>query len=439
MSGGMPLYLSKSFSIMPRINGTPKVRFNLFDKKAESTYIFAYFVYRGHRLKYSSGEKCRTAFWDAKRQRLHLDKRHPEHTDINLNLNKLEMTILDIYRDFSNGDIQTDDFRNEIGYRLGYVPRPETIIEQAKAAQPLFVFIERYIEGKKGQPRGTWKILLAVFSLLKTYAKERERTPNYEDINVMFFNDFKNWLFAPPREHSINYAAKVFAVLRQFMRAAQDENLHTNTSYLDKKFKITKIKTSKFVLAFSELEALHNMNLEDNPRLERVRDLFLIGAYTGLRFSDFTRITANHIEETEGKTIINITTQKTGAMVSIPLLPIPLALLKKYNFRAPAISNQKMNDYLKELGQLAGMTEKMIVTGSKAGKRQDTNLQKWERLTTHVARRSFATNFYRDGVPAVVLMQITGHTTQQQFMQYIAIDGKENALHFADLRKADSI
>jgi integrase len=172
--------------------------------------------------------------------------------------------------------------------------------------------------------------------------------------------------------------------------------------------------------------------------LERVRDLFLIGAYTGLRFSDFSRIHSNHIETVEGNTILNITTQKTGQYVSIPLMPIPLSLLRKYNFEAPKISNQKMNEYLKELGQLAGMTGKMLVTGSKGGKREDTTAEKWQKLTTHVCRRSFATNFYRDNVPINVLMKITGHATERQFMQYIAIDGKMNALHFADLRKEET-
>lgn len=418
---------------MPRINGTPKVRFNLLDLKATETYVFAYFHYRGgQRLKYSAGEKVRPSFWNSKTQRLRLDKRHPEHTDINLSLNNLELTIIQVYRDFNSGDISPAEFRKELDYRLGYAVRPES--EQQKIL-PFFNFIEDYISRKKVQPRGTWKILQVVFGLLKTYASERKGGLEYADIDLVFFNDFKAWLFAPPRSHSINYAAKVMAIVRQFMRAAEDENLHTNTTYQSEKFKIKKIKTSKVVLSFEELEGLYRLDLSENPRLERVRDLFLIGAYTGLRFSDFTRITPNHIEETKGKTVLNITTQKTGTMVSIPLFPIPLALLQKYNFSAPIISNQKMNDYLKELGKLAGMTGKLILTGSKGGKREDTTSEKWEKLTTHVARRSFATNFYRDGVPAVVLMKITGHTTEQQFMQYIAIDGKENALHFADLRK----
>lgn len=419
---------------MPKVNGIPKVRFNLLDRKAELTYLFAFFHYQGgQRLKYSTGEKVRPAYWDDKTYRLKLNRKHPEHSDINLRLNNLELTITQVYRDFNNGDISPDDFRKELDYRLGYAHRPES--KEAKAPA-LLDFIQTFIDEKKVQPRGTWKILQTVFSLLKSYAEERTGGMNYENIDFAFFSDFKAWLFAPPRLHSANYASKVVSVLRQFMRDAQRRGYHSKTDYQG--FSIKKVKTTKIAMSFDELEHLYSLDLSGNTRLEKVRDLFLIGAYTGLRFSDFTRIYPEHIETVGDKTILTITTQKTGEQVSIPLLPIPLVLLRKYNFEAPKISNQKMNDYLKELGQLAGMTGKMIVTGSKGGKREDSTAEKWEKLTTHVARRSFATNFYRDGVPAVVLMKITGHATERQFMQYIAIDGKLNALHFADLRKDET-
>lgn len=422
---------------MPKVNGIPKVRFNLLDRKAELTYLFAYFHYQGgQRLKYSTGEKVLPAFWDDKTYRLKLNRKHPEHNDINLRLNKLELTIIQIYGDFNNGDISPADFRKEIDYRLGFAKRPES---PKTIAPPLLDFIQTFIdEKKKVHPRGTWKILQVALGLLKSYADERAGgTLHYDDIVFAFFSDFKGWLFAPPRRHSVNYAAKIVSLLRQFMGEAQRRGYHSKTDYQG--FAIKKVKTTKIALSFEELEALYRLDLSGNQRLEKVRDLFLIGAYTGLRFSDFTRIRPEHIEGVDGKTILNITTQKTGEQVSIPLLPIPLVLLRKYNFEAPNISNQKMNDYLKELGQMAGMTGKMIVTGSKGGKREDSTAEKWEKLTTHVARRSFATNFYRDGVPAVVLMKITGHTTEQQFMQYIAIDGKMNALHFADLRKDETL
>jgi integrase len=419
---------------MPKVNGTPKVRFNLLDRKSELTYLFAFFHYQGgQRLKYSTGEKVRPEFWDDQTQRLKLNRKYPEHSDINLRLNCLEVAITEVYKDFNNGDISPDVFRKELDYRLGYAKRPES---KAAKVPALFESIQILIDEKKVQPRGTWKILQTVFWLLKSYAEERTSGLNYENIDFAFFSDFKAWLFAPPRLHSSNYAAKVISVIRQFMRDAQRRGYHNKTDYQG--FTVKKIKTTKITLCFEELEALYSLDLSKNQRLERVRDLFLIGAYTGLRFSDFSRIHSNHIETVEGNTILNITTQKTGEPVSIPLLTIPLALLRKYNFEAPKISNQKMNVYLKELGQLAGMTGKMLVTGSKGGKREDSTAEKWEKLTTHVCRRSFATNFYRDNVPINVLMKITGHATERQFMQYIAIDGKMNALHFADLRKGET-
>ena len=70
---------------------------------------------------------------------------------------------------------------------------------------------------------------------------------------------------------------------------------------------------------------------------------------------------------------------------------------------------------------------------TKGGKRKDQTFNKWEKLSSHAARRSFATNFFLQGIPAGILMQITGHSTEKQFMQYINVNPKENATRFADL------
>ena len=417
---------------MPKVNGTPKVRFNLLNRKEEKTYLYALLTYRnGQRVRYAAGEKIRPEFWDSKSQRLTLNRKYPEHNDINLHLNKLELTMVEIYRDFENGNITPDDFRNEIDYRMGYKTRPAN---DGKNHPTLFDFIETYILEKSTESKKLSIRLNVISNLLHQYAEERSKTLNYDDIDFAFFSDFKAWLYTAPRSHSINYSEKVISILRQFMRNAQKRGYHNKTDF--EGFIIKKVKTTKFALSFDELEELYHLDLTDNKRLEKVRDLFLIGAYTGLRFSDFTRIKPQMIEEIDGEQILTINTQKTGHIVSMPLLPISFEILKKYGFTAPGnISNQKMNEYLKELGQLAGMNDKMIIAGSKGGKRKDTNAEKWEKLTSHVARRSFATNFYRDGHPVAVLMRITGHSTEKQFMQYIAIEGKLNALHFAEMQK----
>lgn len=420
---------------MPKVSGIPSVKFNLDKEVNGECYILLTFRYKAGKLKRSTGEKIAAKYWDAKTQRATMDKRDTtRHVKVNDQLSRFTAVIIQIYRDFNLGNISLEDFKNEINYRMEFKPRPTP---PAPVAVPsFFEFIENeFLPEQQKNAYTTRKALGSVFSHLKTYAKEkRGGVLNYEDLDFKFFTDFKKWLHEAPRNHSIDTAGKTIRRVKQMLNAAHARRYHAVTDF--KAVRTETAKTSKFALTFDELEQLYALDLSGNTRLEKVRDLFLIGAYTGLRFSDFTRIRPEYIEQTDGKTILTITAAKTGQVVSMPLFPIPAAILRKYNYETPKISNQKMNEYLKELGKLAGMTGKMIVTNTTGGKRSEAVLSKWERLSTHVARRSFATNFYRDGVPPVVLMKITGHTTERQFMQYIAIDGKMNALHFADLRKS---
>jgi integrase len=410
---------------MPKVKGTPEVRFNLHNLHAPETWIMMYFHYKGKRLKYSAGEKVRPQFWDMDSQRTKPNKRHPEYTDVNLRLDELKRLTVETYRKHGNGKIEVEDFRLELD-RLYYGIEKQN----EKETPQLMAFIEAYIEEKKSQPRGTWKVLHTVSNLMKEYEREQGRKLSYENIDSLFFGTFKSWLYKTPRNHSINYASKVFDTIRQFLREGIQRGHHANKDF--ERFVIKKEKTTKIALSFAELELLGQLDLSGNERLSKARNLFLIGAYTGLRFSDFTRIKPDHIEtQANGTKILTMTTQKTGEVVSIPLFPIPEEILRCYDFEVPKLSNQKMNDYLKELGEMAGLDKSMIVVTTSGGKRQESTFKKFERISTHVARRSFATNFYQKGIPAITLMKITGHTTERQFMQYIAVGGKENALAFA--------
>lgn len=232
-------------------------------------------------------------------------------------------------------------------------------------------------------------------------------------------------MYSPPREFSANYASKVVSVIRQFMREAKRRKLHQNDTFAD--FSIKTEKTTKVALGFDELETLLDLDLSNNPRLDKVRDLFLIGCYTGLRYSDFSRIEPGHVVTEDGEKFLEITTEKTRQPVVIPFMPELEPLLAKYNYNPPKISGQKMNDYLKELCKLAGLTERLRIISNKAGKKQESEVEKWELITTHVARRSFATNMFSWGFPAMNIMKITGHTTEKQFMDYICIEGRQNA------------
>lgn len=412
---------------MPKVL-TPKVRYNLYRIEDGEGYVIAIFRYSQGTLRFNPGAKVEVKFWDTKAQRAKYTNKHPEYSDVNQLLNEVENVVMNIYRE-TKGQLAIEDFRKEIMYRLDRMERPQ---DEAQVIPTLPEFALKYVEERKesvAAKRGTWKILQTVANYLVDFS-QTERTPlSFQQVDHNFAHRFTNWMYSPPREFSANYAAKVYSVVRQFMLEAKRRKLHHNEDF--KEFSIKSEKVTHLALSVEELEHLYNLDFSKNERLERVRDLFLIGCYTGLRYSDFSRIQPQHIIEVEGAKMLEITTQKTGERVTIPFNPELGYLLNKYNFNPPKISSQKMNDYLKELCAFAGMTEKILVVTNKAGKREENQVEKYKLITTHVARRSFATNLYLLGVPAINIMKITGHTTERQFMAYIRIDGRLNAQHMA--------
>ncbi|MBK9598748.1 MAG: tyrosine-type recombinase/integrase [Flavobacteriales bacterium] len=144
-----------------------------------------------------------------------------------------------------------------------------------------------------------------------------------------------------------------------------------------------------------------------------------------MRFGDLSRIQPEHIEG--GR--LRVRTSKTGKDVSIPLHPCVPEIMAKYGGQVPSgISNQKQNNYLKEAAALVPALQAKIMVGrTKGGIRREVARAKWELVTTHTARRSFASNCYRNGIPARSIMGVTGHTTEQAFMRYIRLSNEEHA------------
>ena len=419
----------------------PKPRFNIL-KKANypDAYIYLIFNYwqdGKKRVKFKKlvpDAKVLPQHFDKKRQRVKFDQTNPtRHNIINTRMDDMAHHTVNIYTEFNAGCISPTDMEKELTYRMKWAPRPQPENEAKKRPPTLFEFIEQFCKEREGGKNGTEKVLRTWATLLKQFSKERyRRLVDFNEVDATFFADFKKWCYKAPRKHSINYFAKGLTILRQFMREAERRKLHSNRDY--QYFTEKKVQTTQIALTFGELETLAALDLAEHSGVALARDLFLIGAYTGLRFSDFTRIRPEMVETMEGgEKILNLTTQKTTTAVAVPLFPIADAILQKYNFAPPKLSNQMMNRHLKELGKAGGLAAKMIVVNTAGGTRNDETREKWELLSTHVARRSFATNFYRMGIPAAKLMLITGHKTEAQFMQYIKIGGKQNAVDLAGL------
>ena len=173
-----------------------------------------------------------------------------------------------------------------------------------------------------------------------------------------------------------------------------------------------------------ELKQLKDADLSKTPYLDRVRDWFLLLAWTGCRFSDLEKIAKADAK----KGFVTFKQYKTNNKVTIPLHSEVIEILEKYDFNLPSeISNQKFNEYIKKVCRLAKLNSKESTTRTIGGVLKTETFEKWELVTSHTGRRSFCTNMYKMGVPTYTIMAVSGHNTEKAFLKYIKVKQEEHA------------
>ena len=217
------------------------------------------------------------------------------------------------------------------------------------------------------------------------------------------------------RENSVGQHVKT---LKAVMNEAYKRGLHTNIAYLQ--FRKPNEETDTISLTAEELGKIKGLRLSGH--LAKARDLFLLGCYTAMRFSDYSRITPDWIK---GDNLI-FTEEKTGNRNSIPLSISAKAILDKYR-GAPQLSQQKLNEYIKEVCRQAGLTDKIEVAYVKGGVEYREMKEKCDLVSTHTARRTGATLLVKAGAPIAWVMKVTGHRTERTFMRYVRISAEEYA------------
>lgn len=158
---------------------------------------------------------------------------------------------------------------------------------------------------------------------------------------------------------------------------------------------------------------------------EKIRDLFIVGCLTGMRYSDYSTLTSDNIQ----KDIIIKKTKKTGVTVHVPVHSYIKELLDKYDGELPKdISIQHFNRSIKTICKKIGLTDKVVFTRTVGHNVVTDTYEMWQVISSHTARRSAATNMYNSGrMKTLQIMLITGHTTEKNFFRYIKIGREENA------------
>jgi len=282
----------------------------------------------------------------------------------------------------------------------------------------------RIIKGKnKPVSSGTITKYNTTKNKIQEYEEKFKTKLKFTDLNLTFYDRFVNFL-TQDQKINLGTVGNYIGTIKTIAREAKLQGLPVHEHINHPKFFAPKVKADSIYLRDEQINKIYNHDYKGVERLENARDLFIIGLRTGLRVSDFLRLKATNIKEG----FIEIETQKTGQDVVIPMHPQVKAILKKHKGFPRSISDQKFNLHIKEVCEEAGFTQK--IEGSMINpetKRKEKGIFPMHKLvTSHICRRSFASNLYGK-LPNMVIMAITGHQTEAQFLKYIKITPKENA------------
>ena len=388
------------------------------------------------RIEFTTGYRIDAAKWDANKQRVKngcSNKLKQSASEINASLLEYYTEIQSIFKRFEVEDVmptpeQIKEAFNALHKTVSEEPKPK------KEALPcdFFQVFDDFVEDCGRQNNWT-DSTFEKFAAVKNHLTNFREGLTFEFFDERGLNDYVGYL-RDVKEMRNTTIGKQLSFLKWFLRWAFKKGVHQNNAYDSYKPKLKSTQKKIIFLTWDELNRLREFKIPSNKQaLERVRDVFLFQCFTGLRYSDVFNLRRSDIKDDH----IEVTTVKTSDSLIIELNNHSKAILDKYKDVAfeddkvlPVITNQKMNDYLKELAEMAGIDEPIRQTYYKGNERIDEVTPKYALLGTHAGRRTFICNALALGIPPQVVMKWTGHSDYKAMKPYIDIadDIKANAM-----------
>lgn len=364
----------------------------------------------GHRIYSGTGLSVKPSDWDELRQQVR--RTDPNYVQLNAKLREYQARFDREVAELSTVDEASVDHLRRSLSRKAF----NATLDQNGRMITFWSGFELFLEAK-AMDRGERTI--AKYQTLRRVLTEFERTfgkITFGSLTHDFYDAFKQYLIVK-RKLTNNTIGKYVSTLKTYLSWAEDRGADLPRDY--RKFKVDEEDVEVVALTWEELGRLEQLNLQELPRLDRVRDLFLFSCYTGARFGDVQHL---HFDDVRG-TMWSLRMTKTRSETRILLIPKAMAILTKYRVegRLPKISSQRMNDYLKELGQKAEITEPVRIVRYMGAKRVEERGPKWQFLSSHVARRTFVTISLERGMRPEVVMSVTGHRSFKTMKKYIAL------------------
>lgn len=414
------------------------VRFLIRNKKSNNPVSITYDISmsRKLRLRGATKFKIKPKYWDFKNQKVrNLAEISSIKDSINNKLSNFKSFVLDAINEHK---LSTDDelallLKKDIDIYFG------KIIVEKKIPTTFYQAIDKFIQQSKGRiiertgkpiSKGTIREYERTLNHIKDFEKIKKYKISFKTINLDFYFAFKEYL--EDIDFALNTIGKTIKTIKIFMNHVTEQGLNINLSYKSKLFIVPTEYSEQIYLNETELKKIIDLDLSNNSMLNNARDLFIIGAYTGLRVSDFNVLTKENIHVYKSQRVFKLHVKKTGDYLPIPIHPIIEEILLKYDGNTPKkMKHQDINDSLCEIGKLAEINKKITANITKGGKTTTATKYKYEMIKNHTARRSFCTNAYKSGMDAMDIMAISGHKSFKTFMNYIKIGKDDRALKIA--------
>jgi integrase len=354
-----------------------------------------------------------------------------DYANLNSSLQVLKSDLLKYYNKTKNSLLINTQWLKD------FLDPSIQVVQENKIPVTLVEYIDYYIDYRKNEIKPTSeKKYRVIQQKMKRFQTSRKKPILISEINDRFKNEFV--AYYKSQGYAQNTMQRELVFIKTFCKHARFLGLETHPQ-LDA-LRLDREAGDKIYLNFKEIEAIEKIEKEKlSESLENARDWLIISCFTGQRVSDFLRFNKDMIRIENGKSLLEFTQKKTSKIMTIPLHQKVLDILKKRNGNFPyQISDQKYNDYIKTVCQLAEINNlvkgsKKLETKPESGvfRKKTGTYEKWQLISSHVGRRSFATNFYGK-IPTTYLIYVTGHSTEAMFLTYIGKSNKDIAMELTN-------
>ena len=381
-------------------------------------------IYASQRIEFTTGYRIDVVKWDADKQRVKngcTNKLKQSASEINADLLKYYTEIQNVFKEFEVRETMptTQQLKDVFNLRM-----KDTNGEQQEDVRISFWEVFDEFVKECGNQNNWTKSTYEKFAAVKAHIKEFKEDVAFEYFDEFGLNEYINFL-RDKKDMRNSTIGKQLGFLKWFLRWSFKKGYHQNIAYDTFRPKLKTTPKKVIFLTWDELNKLKDYQIpQDKQYLERVRDVFLFCCFSSLRYSDVRNLKRCDVKSDH----IEVTTVKTADNLIIELNDYSKTIIEKYkdvqfedDMVLPVISNQKMNDYLKELGELAEIDEPVRETYYKGNERIDEIFPKYALLSTHAGRKTFICNALALGIPAEVVMKWTGHSDYKAMKPYIDI------------------